>query len=141
MRAVECGPLLFALKYKEKWTAVSGTPLTPLPKEWSWFNVTCDGTPEIFSFRIGDVDKGLTITKKRCESDYPWEDSPLKLVVPMVRSQKHAYPYLRHFNAHKHTLPPYGNPVTPDEGAKVENVELVPFGCTVLRMACFTVCR
>jgi len=141
LRAVECGPLLFALKYKEKWASIPGTPLTPLPKEWSWFNVTCDGTPGSFSFRIGDVAKGLTITKKRCESDYPWEDSPLKLVVPMVRSQKHAYPYLRHFNAHKHTLLPYGNPVTPDEGAKVENIELVPFGCTVLRMACFTVCR
>jgi DUF1680 family protein len=29
--AVECGPLLFALKYKEKWTPTTGTPLTPLP--------------------------------------------------------------------------------------------------------------
>lgn len=34
---------------------------------------------------------------------------------------------------------PCANPVTPDEGAKTENVELVPFGCTVFRMTCFMV--
>ena len=139
LRAVECGPLLFAIKYKEKWGAVPGTPLTPLPKEWSWFNVTSDGEPGFFSLRLSDLAEGRAITKKRCESAYPWEDSPLKLMVPMVRSQKHAYP--THFGSHKHTMMPYGNPVTPDEGAKVESVELVPFGCTVLRMACFTVCK
>lgn len=139
LRAIECGPLLFALKYKEKWVEVPGTPLTALPKEWSWFNVTCDGEPGFFSLRLGALNGGRAITQKRCVSAYPWEDSPLKLVVPMVRSQKHAYPC--HFNSHQHTLLPYGNPVTPDEGAKVEDVELVPFGCTVLRMACFTVCK
>ncbi len=138
LRAVECGPLLFALKYQEKWTPTAGTPLTPLPKEWSWFDVTCAGEPGFFSLRRDDARNGLTIRKKRCESAYPWEDSPLKLEVPMVRSQKHAYPC--HFRSHKHTLLPYGNPVPADEGAKAENVELVPFGCTVLRMACFTVC-
>lgn len=139
LRAIECGPLLFALKYKEKWTAVPGTPLTPLPKEWSWFNVTCEGEPGFFSLRLDDLKDGSAIRKNRSASVYPWEDSPLKLVVPMVRSQKHAYPC--HFNSHKHTMMPYGNPVTPDESAKTENVELVPFGCTVLRMACFTVCK
>lgn len=140
LRAIECGPLLFALKYKETWTPVARTPITPLPKEWSWFNATCDGEPGFFSLRLDDLTVGnLSITKKRSESAYPWEDSPLKLVVPMVRSQKHVYP--RNFNSHKCTMLPYGNPVTPDEGAKVENVELVPFGCTVLRMACFTVCQ
>jgi len=36
---------------------------------------------------------------------------------------------------------PYGNPVVPDEGARTEIVELVPFGCTTLRLTCFTVCR
>lgn len=139
LRAVECGPLLFALKYKEKWAAIPGTPLTLLPKDWSWFNVTSDGEPGFFSFRLGDLKGGVSIAKKRSDSAYPWEDSPLKLVVPMVRSQKHAYPC--NFWSQKYTMRPYGNPVTPDEGAKVENVELVPFGCTVLRMACFTVCK
>lgn len=139
LRAIECGPLLFALKYKEKWSAVPGSPLTPLPKDWSWFNVSCDGEPGFFSLRLTDLGAGHAIAKMKSASAYPWEDSPLKLIVPMVRSQKHAYPC--HFNSHKHTMLPYGNPVTPDEGAKVENVELVPFGCTVLRMACFTICK
>lgn len=139
LRAIECGPLLFALKFKEKWTPVAGAPLTPLPKEWSWFDLTCDGEPGFFSLRLSELKEGRAITKKRCDSAYPWEDSPLKLMVPMVRSQKHAYPC--HFYAQAHTLLPYGNPVDADEGAQVENVELVPFGCTVLRLACFTVCK
>lgn len=36
---------------------------------------------------------------------------------------------------------PYGNPVVADEGARTETVELVPFGCTTLRLTWFTVCR
>jgi len=139
LRAIECGPLLFALKCNENWTAIPGTPLTPLPKDWSWFNVTCGGEPDFFSVRLGDLKGGGSIEKKRSVSSYPWEDSPLKLLVPMVRSQEHAYPC--HFKSHKHTLLPYGNPVVPDKDAKAENVELVPFGCTVLRVACFTVCK
>jgi len=139
LRAIECGPLLFSLKYKEQWTSVPGTPLTPLPKEWSWFDVTCDGAPGFFSLRLGDLKDPSAIRKNRSPSDYPWEDSPIKLAVPMIRTQKHAYPC--HFHSHKHTMMPYGNPVVPDEGAKTETVELVPFGCTTLRLTCFTVCR
>ena len=45
------------------------------------------------------------------------------------------------FYSYKHTMMPYGNPVVPDEGARTEIVELVPFGCTTLRLTCFTVCR
>ena len=140
LRAIACGPLLFALKYKEKWEPVPGAPLTPLPKEWSWFNLSCDGEPGFFSLRLGDLNGGRAIVKNRKNgSPCPWEDSPITLSVPMVRSQKHAYPC--HFYAHKHTLLPYANPASPDEGAKTESVELVPFGCTVLRMACFTICE
>ena len=34
-------------------------------------------------------------------------------------------------------VPVVGNPVAPDDGAKVEPVTLVPFGCTLLRQVCF----
>ncbi len=140
LRAVECGPLVFALKYAEDWAPVKGTPLTPLPQGWSWFDVACKGNPAFYSISLSSLDGGRALVKKqKITSGYPWEDSPIKLSVPMIRSQKHAYPC--HFRAFKHTLLPYGNPVTPDEGAKVENIELVPFGCTVLRMTCFTVCK
>ena len=37
LKAIECGPLVFALRYPEFWTPVTGTPLTPLPEDWTWY--------------------------------------------------------------------------------------------------------
>lgn len=139
LRAITCGPLVFALPHKEQWTPVTGHPLTPLPEGWSWFDVTCAGNPAKYALKLSDLKEGKAIRQKRGGSSYPWEESPLKLVVPMIRCGDHAYP--KKLVGLKHTPLPYENPVTPDEGAQVEQVELVPFGCTVLRSACFTVCR
>ena len=36
--AVERGPLLFSLPIKTEWKAIPGSPLTPLPPDWSWFD-------------------------------------------------------------------------------------------------------
>ena len=40
LRAIEYGPLVFSLKYPAFWTPVAGTPLTPLPKDWSWYEAS-----------------------------------------------------------------------------------------------------
>ncbi|MEI6070236.1 MAG: beta-L-arabinofuranosidase domain-containing protein [Verrucomicrobiae bacterium] len=143
LRAVECGPLLFAFKYPETWNSVTGTPVTPLPPDWSWHEASCVPSggklvpPPIYSLKLDELDGGKAITKKRSESAYPWDESPLKLLVPMHRSQTAAYP--RFTKVQKTTPLPYGNPVTADP--KAETVELVPFGCTILRMSCFTICK
>ncbi len=140
LRTIQCGPLLFALKYKEKWTPVQGNPLTPLPKDWNWFNVTCDGIPGFFALDLKALDQGKNIKKVQKKTEgYPWEDPPLILEVPMVRAQKYAWP--RHFGTHQHTLLPYGNPVTSDPNAAPAPIQLVPFGCTVLRLTAFPVAK
>lgn len=141
LQTVQCGPLLFALKYEEHLEPHGGTPLTPLPEGWSWFNVTCKESPVFYSFTQETLAHPEQIEKEVGETVYPWDDSPLKLRVPMIRSTQHAWPKMHGLSSQWHTFLPYGNPVTADKGAGVEFVKLVPFGCTILRQTCFTTAR
>ncbi len=139
LQEIECGPLVFSLKYPAFWTPVAGTPLTPLPKDWSWYEASIVAKekpvlPPFYALKLTDLNGGRTIVKKKSESAYPWDDSPLKLEVPMHRS---AYAYPR--NGQINTPMAYGNPVTADSASEI--VEMVPYGCTNLRMTCFTVCK
>jgi DUF1680 family protein len=141
LRTIECGPLLFAFRFSENWTFVKGTPLTPLPEGWSWYEASYVSNvkptqPPLYSLKLTELNGGSVIVKKRSESAYPWDDSPLKLEVPMHRSIR-AYPIFNSFQ--KNTPMAYGNPVTADSTTEI--VELVPFGCTNLRLTCFTVCK
>ncbi len=136
LRAVKCGSLLFAQHLKESWTPIEGRPLTKLPDNWSWYEVTCDTPPTFYSLPLATATNHLAISKRVVTSDDPWNNPPIRLEVPMLRSQRHAY---RHNYPKEKFLLPYGNPVMPDKDAKIENVELIPFGCTTLRVACFTV--
>ena len=141
LQAIECGPLVFALQYPVFWTPVTGTPLTPLPKNWSWYDASYvskekPNQPPFYSLNLTELKGESVIVKKRSESAYPWDDSPLKLEVPMHRSQQ-AYPVFR--NNQINTLMAYGNPVTADSTSEI--IELVPYGCSNLRMSCFTVSK
>jgi hypothetical protein len=139
LQAIECGPLLFAIKYPEFWTPVKGTPLTPLPDDWSWYNASYGpedqpAKPSFYSLNLKELKGGSIIVKKQSQSSYPWDDSPLKLEVPMHRS-KQAYPVI--WKQQKVSMMPYGNPVTADSTTEI--IEMVPYGSTNLRMSCFTV--
>ncbi len=141
LRTIECGPLLFSFRFPEYWTPVKGNPLTPLPHDWSWYEVSYVSKekpvqPPLYSLNLAELNTGKVIIKKRSESAYPWDDSPLKLEVPMHRS-KQAYPDFR--TNQKSTSMAYGNPVTANSTTEI--IELVPYRCTNLRMSCFTVCK
>ena len=63
LQAIECGPLLFALRYPEFWTPVKGTPLTPLPKDWSWYDVSYvskekPSQPPFYSLNLNRTERG-----------------------------------------------------------------------------------
>jgi uncharacterized protein len=141
LQAIECGPLVFAIQYPVFWTPVAGTPLTPLPKDWSWFDASYiskekPSQPPFYALKLTELNGGSAIVKKRSESAYPWEESPLRLEVPMHRTTQ-AYPVYR--GSQYSTLMAYGNPVSADSTSEI--VELVPYGCSNLRMSCFTVCK
>jgi len=141
LQAVECGPLLFALRYPEFWTPIEGTPLTALPNDWSWYEASILAKvkpvqPPLYSLNLTELNRGRSLIKKWSESAYPWEDSPLKLELPMHRSKQ---AYSRYWNNQRNTPMAYNNPVTADSTS--ETVVLVPYGSTNLRMSCFTVCK
>ncbi len=82
LRAIECGPLLFAFRFPENWKKVAGTPLTPLPQGWSWYEASfvSEGKPPLpfYSLDLKELNGGTAIVKQRSESAYPWDDSPFE---------------------------------------------------------------
>ena len=49
LRVVRCGALLFAVPFAEDWRPWPGTPITPLPEGWAWFDVVCKTPPTFYS--------------------------------------------------------------------------------------------
>ena len=145
LRAIECGPLLFSIKYPENWNPTEGSPITPLPEGWSWYEASFfqqkDKTKSqlyYYSLDLSELNGGEAIIKKQSKSEYPWSDSPLKLEIP-VHQSGNAYPGRIPWLRQRSTPMAYGNPVTAD--TETEIIELVPYGCTNLRQTCFTVCK
>ena len=135
-RAVEYGPLVFAQPMKETWTAVpQHRSSRPLPESWTWFDVTCAEKPVIYAMPLSTAfGKGTVRVKRTPNADYPWENPPVRLVVPLVRASA-AYPVDPELQ--QHTPLPLANPVPADIGATPEDVEFVPVGATNLRLTCF----
>jgi len=136
LRTVECGPLLFSVRVPVEWKDVPGTPITPLPAGWAWYEARPQGgadTLPSWSLDLAAIEDGTAIEKVSGKSDHVWEDSPLKLKVPMRRS-----PQAYELKSGKQVRVDKRNPV-PCQGP-TEMVELVPFGSTILRLTCFTVC-
>ena len=137
LRTIQCGPLLFSLRVPENWKPIPGKPLTPLPEGWSWYEARprakLDDLP-YYSLDLAALKNGAAIEKRYTRSAYPWDDSPLKLKVPMRRS-KQAY----QLKTGKQVRVDRSNPLACRGAA--EMVELVPYGCTILRLTCFTVCN
>ena len=136
LRAVEYGPLVFAQPLKTTWTPCTWEhPTRPLPDGWPWFEATCAEKPTIYAMPVSTAfDAGKIRVKRIASTDYPWENPPLRLMVPMVRATA-AYP--ANPETLQHTPAPVCNPAPMDAGASVEAVEFVPMGATNLRLTCF----
>ncbi|MBR0057345.1 MAG: hypothetical protein IJP66_08455, partial [Kiritimatiellae bacterium] len=142
LRAVEWGALVFSQPVEERWTPVPRPVPTwgedhspPQPVEWPWFDVEPAREPEPVALPA-DIDPAAIRVERTASGDplHPWQRSPVRLVVPMVRAAA-AYPPEKRDGPH--TPVPAAGIVAPDPGAKPEPVALVPFGATVLRTTCF----
>ena len=141
--ALEYGPLLFSLQLPEVWKAVPGRPRTPLPEGWSWWDVV----PETGWDERGDIyeqnglrrfnitwnvaiDENLKpedVKVELCGGDgYVWEDPKVKLRLPAYKALYAFQPYTRR------TVELYSGPI--DVYGDSFEIELVPFGCTALRI-------
>ena len=141
--AVEMGPLLFSLKIDEKWRPVEGTPITKLPEGWSWFEaVPKESYESLFypshyavSENLPEIIKDGHAEVVYCDSpgDLPWENEPVKIRIPAKRV-KHLYPRypMNAFDVYKDI-----REITSED----EMIELVPYGCTNLRISYLPVIR
>ena len=136
LRAIEWGPLVFAQPFKETWTPVKDDPKSrPLPPEWPWYDVTCAEKPTLYALPVKTAFDPSSIRVKRVATDaYPWETPPVRLIVPMVRAPQ---AYAAEPERQEKNTAPVANPVAVGRDAAREDVELVPFGATCLRLACF----
>lgn len=138
LKTIEWGALVFSQPVKEIWTKVPRSAPTwgvdespPQPEEWPWFEVKPASMPVPYAIP-NDFDP-LTIRVKNEAGDcVPWRKSPVKLVAKLERASS-AYPEMKADD--ERTPVPVSNPVVGD--GVIEDVELVPFGCTCLRTTCF----
>ncbi len=128
------GPLVYSLPLPEKWTPYPGEPRTPLPEDWSWFEIEAD-LENVERFRepwamVADEDLDINSVKvKENEGGYVWENPQVELYVPMKLS-----PYI-YRQAMQKNVEFYGQ--TADTEGEAVPTRLVPYGCTNLRITYF----
>ena len=143
---IEYGPLLYALQVPESWDAYPGRPVTPLPDGWHWYNVNpiiprsnldvyddMGKRKELISWNVA-LDENITADQVTVEllepAGYPWENPPIKLHAPAWKAP-YAYPPYPSRNAEPLCEKGYVEVTHPVD------IELVPFGCTALRISYF----
>lgn len=150
--AIRFGALLFSLPIREEWTPVQGRPVTPLPEGWSWYHATPAWLEEFTQKQrkagtdpheaIGKrlqyapwhaaLDENLEAGDIRVieqeEQGYAWSHPMVKLVVPGYQAPYAYAPYI------SKTPEPYGQKQVVTEKRELE---LVPYGCTNLRITYF----
>ena len=140
------GALLFSLPIPERWKEIKGSPNTPLPEEWSWFDVepelvfdepgkdTYDAMSRVRERTVWNVavDEDISAAEVSVKEDdtpgYVWENPRLKLCLKGYKAPLAYAPYI------DRTAELYG---AYQEISHPVELELVPYGCTNLRITYF----
>ncbi|MBR6058158.1 MAG: glycoside hydrolase family 127 protein [Victivallales bacterium] len=140
---LQWGALTFSLPIPERWNNLgNGHARTPLPEGWAWYGVSPvineKPTPmfenmgyrkEFISWNVALDEKNVTMTMEETEPDgYVWEKPPVKM---RVNAYKAPFAYA-----------PYPTKTSEVYEAELDvtyplDIELVPYGCTALRITYF----
>lgn len=145
--AIKRGALLYSFHIQEIWNEIPGTPVTPLPKGWKWYNVEpffeesdyrdyhekLGMRREMINWNIA-LDKNISADEIQIEfintDGYVWEEPKIKLHLSAWKAPYLCAPYPTR------TFEPFGSKQTVSE--KI-NITLVPYGCTNLRITYFPI--
>ena len=144
--AIRYGALVFAYHIPENWIKIKGRPMTALPPDWSWYNVTprfeeadVPDAHEQLGLRREQISWNVALDPELKSSDIEVEELPVSGYVwkdPIIRLHTYCYkaPYL--FPPYPQTTyEPYGE-YTEVRGEKLPLI-LEPYGCTNLRITYF----
>jgi hypothetical protein len=136
LKSIKVGPLLFVLPLPEIWEETEGFSHSKLPENWSAYDVKADcsdALPWLYSMSEKSA-QNIEIIKHPL-SDNVWEASPVTLKIPLYYSPS-AYSSR---SMSEITVNAYENPVSVTKQKELK--ELVPYGSSILRLACFTTCN
>ena len=130
---IERGPLVYALKVEEEWSEVKRTGFDD-----TYWEVR-PRTPWNYSLMKEDIEKmNFTITVKDSIASYPWnlDNTPI-----IVKAKGLKVPNWTVVNGQAGMLPSPGGPSDQLKGEVPDAIELIPYGCTTLRISQFPVLK
>ncbi len=136
--AVERGPLLYALKMNENWKKKT-TEANEIKRYGKWYYEVTSNTPWNYALPNRNlkneiIANAFIIKKKDSISTYPWtlQDAPI-----IIKTRGLQIPGWKEYNGSAGQIP-YFTQQGEDVGDE-KDIELIPYGCSTLRIAVFPV--
>ena len=131
-KTIERGPLVYSLKIEEQWK-----PIQNSDKYGDYYEVLPESNWNyaLIANRIMDPEKGFEFVSTGVANDYPWslKNTPVKIVTRGI-----LVPDWKLHNSIPAPLPWSTRPVKKEQITE-DMIELVPYGCTTLRITEFPV--